>query len=123
MRPHPVRPLGRRDGRLTVAGPGGALIRCMGGGFCRHTPGTCTATTPAPVRPQLGAVGAVPLTPAARDPEDERRAAAIAWGLYCLEAPLGSSLTRGWDRLEPARRDLFMARARLVLSHAADRLG
>lgn len=89
----------------------------MGGGFCRHTPGTCTATRVGPV--PLGAVAtAVPLPTVERDPEDERRAHAIAFGLYALDAPLGSSLTRGWDRLDQPRRDLFLARARFVLSMA-----
>lgn len=94
---------------------GRALPRCMGGRWCRHAPGACTATAP----PALGApFTAVALPAPRRDPEDERRAAAIAFGLYALDAPLGTSVHRGWDRLEPTRRELYVARARLVLSMA-----
>lgn len=84
-----------------------ALIRCMGGGFCRHTPGTCTATQPGP-GPVLGT--------RIRGPEPDVEA--IAYGLYELDAPLGTSLRRGWDRLTTERRDLYLARARLLLSGA-----
>lgn len=98
-----------------------ALPRCMGGRWCRHTSGDCTATAP-PAEPALGAFTAVALPAPARDPEDERRARAIAFGLYALDAPLGSSVHRGWDQLEPTRRELYVARARLVLSMAQDLL-
>ena len=113
----PPAPDGPAPGERASAGQ--ALPRCMGGRFCRHTPGTCTATAP----PRLGEpFTAVALPAPRRDPEDERQARAVAFGLYALDAPLGSSVHRGWDQLTPERRDLYVARARLVLSMAQDLL-
>lgn len=97
--------------------PRTALIRCMGGSFCAHRPGTCTATAP---RPSGDPGGAVALPTAVRDPADEARATAIAFGLFALEAPLSTDPRTGWDRLTDSHRALFQARARFVLATAAD---
>lgn len=97
------------------------LVRCMGGGYCRHTSGTCTATaslaTPDAVWPEPGAVE---LPAVQRDPADEVSAEAIAYGLFCLEAAVFAHHRAAWGRLDQRHRDLYLARARFVLSMAAD---
>lgn len=44
----------------------------------------------------------------------------VAFGLYALEVPLNVSPEHTWSGLPALRRDLYLARARFVLSYAED---
>lgn len=53
-----------------------------------------------------------------RDPEQEQQAERIAYGLFALDAPLFGDHLNQWRQLPELRRDLYMAKARFVLSTA-----
>lgn len=55
---------------------------------------------------------------AARDPAEEAEAEAVAYGLFCLELALNRDADRDWRNLDPARRSLYLARGRFVVTSA-----
>lgn len=57
-----------------------------------------------------------------RDPDEEREAEAVAFGLFVLQAPIGLDHAARFRMLGHQERELLLAKARFIRAYAADHL-